>query len=68
MTTNADQDEVLWGARAIGRVVNRNQRQTFELLEKRVLPGKKIGKLWVATRSQLLAALQQGAAPDADAA
>jgi hypothetical protein len=64
MTTNADQDEVLWGARAIGKAVNRSQRQAFELLEKRILPGRKVGKLWVSTKRQLLTALQ-GASDDA---
>jgi hypothetical protein len=56
-----DLDRPIWGAREIGKVINRTQSQTFHLLEKKILPGKKIGKLWVSTARMLLkAVLKEG--------
>lgn len=47
----------LWGAVAIGRVIGRNPRQTFNLLETGKLPAQKIGGLWVSTRKRLAACI-----------
>jgi hypothetical protein len=54
--SNADHD-VVWGAKAIGAVINRTERQAFHLLESGALPAKKIGNLWTGSRRKLLAAI-----------
>ena len=46
-------DEVVWGAEDIGRVINRSKRQTVHLLENGRLPAKKVGRLWAANRGRL---------------
>lgn len=47
--------EIVWGARAIGELIGRSERQAFYLLEKGQIPGAiKIGKTWTARRSTLL--------------
>ena len=60
MTTSADQNDSLdlvWGAKAIGQIINKPQRATFYLLESGALPARKIGSQWVASRRRLLAFL-----------
>jgi hypothetical protein len=48
-----DEPDAVWGATAIGRVINRSARQTFHLLESGALPARKVGKSWVASRRKL---------------
>lgn len=50
---NDAENRVLWGARAIGLEVEINERQAVKLLEKGLLPGKKIGKLWTSNSQAL---------------
>jgi len=50
-------NDVLWGAAKIGEVIGKSPRATFHLLEAGLLPAKKIGKQWCASRRKLLAAL-----------
>jgi len=45
--------DVIWGAEAIGKEINRTPRQTWHLLEKGHLPARKIGGLWAASRTAL---------------
>ena len=52
-----EDSELLWGTRAIARAIGRTERQTFHLLEKRLLPAKRVGGRWVASRRRLIAAL-----------
>jgi hypothetical protein len=47
------ESDLIWGAEAIGEVIRRRPRQTVYMLEKGPLPAKKVGRLWVATRSSL---------------
>ena len=47
--------EPVWGAKAIGKVVGVTERQAFYLLEKKLLPGQKIGNQWVGETGQLKA-------------
>jgi len=47
-------DTPIWGARAIGAVLNLTERQAFHKLEKRQLAAEKIGKIWVSTPRRLL--------------
>ena len=53
-----DLDVPLWGADEIGKVINRPRRMTFYMLQRGLLPAKKVGALWVSTRRQLRAALE----------
>jgi hypothetical protein len=50
-------DDLLWGVREIGQAIRRTDRQTYHLLARGLLPGRKIGASWVASRQKLLAAL-----------
>jgi hypothetical protein len=50
-------DEPIWGAPAIAAIVNRSTSQAYYLLEKGLLPGRKIGKLWTSTPRELLTAV-----------
>jgi hypothetical protein len=46
--------EKLWGAKAIGAVIDRNQKQTFYLLNKGLIRcARRIGDQWVADRDDL---------------
>jgi hypothetical protein len=47
----------VWGAAAIGQVIGRTERQTFHMLEAGLLPAKKLGQRWAASRNKLLAAV-----------
>jgi hypothetical protein len=53
---STDPDAIVWGAKAIGAVIGRNERQAYHLLENGALKGaRKIGGIWTAKRSALLA-------------
>ena len=54
---NQDAPDVVWGCAAIAAVIGRSERSTFHLLEKRLLPAKRVGGRWCASRRRLLAAL-----------
>ena len=45
--------DLVWGAVAIGRVIDRKPRQTFFLLESGQLPARKCGGRWCASREAL---------------
>jgi hypothetical protein len=49
--------DLIWGATAIAKVIGRSERATFHLLENQLLPAKRIGGRWCASRRRLLAAL-----------
>lgn len=50
-------DDILWGCAAIAEAIGQSTRQTFYLLERRMIPARKVGKKWCASRRKLLAAL-----------
>lgn len=50
-------DTPLWGAAEIAKVINLSRDKTYYLLEKELIPAKKVGAIWVSTRRQLRAAL-----------
>ena len=50
---NADSLDLIWGAAAIGREINANPRRTFYYLQNGLIPAKKVGELWVASRKVL---------------
>jgi hypothetical protein len=47
--------DLCWGASAIAETINRSVRQTFWLLENGLLPAKKVGRVWCASRARLIA-------------
>src|SRR5689334_1514014 len=53
----------LWGAEAIAAVINLTPRQTWYLLEKHLLPAKKVGGRWTASRRALLTYLNGETSP-----
>ena len=57
----ADKDEApadfVWGAGAIAKVIGRSERAVFHMLEKKLLPAKRVGGRWCASRRKLLEAL-----------
>jgi len=52
-----ENSDVIWGAANIGKVIGRSERVAFYLLEQGLLPGRKLGGRWVASRKALLAAV-----------
>lgn len=53
-TPDVDLDRLIWGAEAIAEAANlRDRRQAWDLLERKVIPARKAGKLWVTTLRQI---------------
>jgi hypothetical protein len=50
---STDPDRPIWGARAIGEEINRDESQAFYLLENKRVDADKVGKHWVSTRRRL---------------
>jgi hypothetical protein len=53
MSENESESELVWGAKAIGIVINRKPRPTYYMLETGRLPATKVGDQWVGKRSEL---------------
>jgi hypothetical protein len=53
--SQADSDTPVWGAAEIGAVIGKPERAVFHLLENGLLPARKVGGRWVASRKKLLA-------------
>jgi hypothetical protein len=47
-------DVPVWGAAAIGRVLNQSRRQAYHLLERRLVDADRIGGRWRSTPRRLL--------------
>jgi hypothetical protein len=45
---------VVWGAEAIAKTIRRPTRAVYHLLQKDLLPARKVGANWVASRAALL--------------
>jgi len=54
---NDDAPDLVWGATAIAKVIGRSERSVFHLLENKLLPAKRVGGRWVASRRKLIEAL-----------
>jgi hypothetical protein len=50
-----DDDDIVWGAKAIAEVINRDLRATFHLLESGALPANKVLGRWCGSRARLRA-------------
>lgn len=48
-------DDLIWGAKDIGRAIGRNERQTWVLLDTGKIPSAKVGARYVASREKLRA-------------
>ena len=47
--------DIVWGAAAIGQVINLNERQAYHRLEQGQIPcARKFGNMWAASRRSLL--------------
>jgi hypothetical protein len=51
--SSSDQLDTLVGAQAIADYANLDVRQAFYLLQRGELPGRKLGKLWISTKSAI---------------
>jgi len=57
MANTESPDDLLWGVAEIGKAIRRTDRQTYHLLAQGLLPARKVGASWVASRRKLFAAL-----------
>ncbi|MEB3045640.1 hypothetical protein [Rhizobium mulingense] len=46
-------EDLLWGALAIAQYIGRSQRSTYHMLEQGQLPARKVGELWVGSKTTL---------------
>lgn len=61
-SNNTNSMELIWEVSEIGKLIGRNERQTFHLLNTGQIPAKKVGGRWVAERSKLIAFFMNDAA------
>jgi hypothetical protein len=54
MSKDSRLDTPVWGARDIGKVINKSEKAAFYLLKKGLLPAEKVGESWVSTPRKLL--------------
>jgi hypothetical protein len=52
---NSEALDLIWGAEEIGKTIGRSARATFDMLEKKQLPAKKVNGRWVIARQKLIA-------------
>jgi hypothetical protein len=57
LQNNSNLDTPVWGAKAIGKAIDRGPRQVFHLLDCGLLDATKVGKTYVSTRRRLLKSL-----------
>jgi hypothetical protein len=51
-------DDLIWGAAAIGREIGaKDDKRAHYLLGRRLIPARKVGRIWVASRQELRAKL-----------
>jgi hypothetical protein len=60
MSNNPIADDLIWGAAAVGKEIGVDEKRAFYLLGNRLIPGRKIGKIWVVSRGALREALCNG--------
>jgi hypothetical protein len=46
-------DDLVWGAEGLARELGINPRRAYYLLERKLVPARKLGALWVISRSAL---------------
>ncbi len=50
-----DQLDLIWGVEAIAAFINRTPRQTYHMISKGQIPGRRVGERWVVDRRDLIA-------------
>lgn len=60
METNSTDLDLVWGASAIANLIGRSRRQTYQMLDKGLIPARRIGGRWVAERGQLIRFFTEG--------
>lgn len=45
--------DLVWGCKAIAKVLGCTERATFHMLERKEIPARKVGSRWVASREAL---------------
>jgi hypothetical protein len=53
-------DDLIWGAEGLARELGINRRRGCYLLEKKLVPARKLGALWVISRNALRRHLGSG--------
>jgi hypothetical protein len=53
-------DDLLWGAAAIARYINRDRRAVYYLISKQIIPAKKLGFRTICARKSELDAFLRG--------
>ena len=53
-TQTEEVSDTLWGVPQISRAINRTRRKTYHLLHNKLIPARKVGHQWVASRKKLL--------------
>jgi hypothetical protein len=48
-----NEPDLVWGAPAIARVINKSLRSTYYLLENQFVPASKVGGQWCGSRRRL---------------
>jgi len=47
---STEPSDALWGVSAVARAIDRNERQTYYLLQNKRIRAKKVGAIWFSTR------------------
>jgi hypothetical protein len=55
--TAGGENDLVWGAEAIGAVINRTPKQVFYLHQRKLIPTKSVGRQLVGSKSRLRACL-----------
>ena len=54
MTKNMEEPhDLVWGIKAIAKVIGRSERQTYSMCDAGQLPARRVGQRWVAKREAL---------------
>lgn len=59
-------EDLLWGGEAIAAEINRPVKKTFYMLEIGEIPARKVGRLWVGSRTRLRQFFNETKHPAAD--
>lgn len=57
-----DEHDVVWGAKAIGKVINRDEHAVAHLIQQKAIPVTKVGGVHCASKRKLLAVVNGEAA------
>lgn len=49
--------DVVWGAEGVAPIIKRSERQARYLLKRGIIPSRRLGRTFVTTRGEIIAAL-----------